>query len=123
MPTEPQPTTLFDVIHRAVAVCDQSGKDADLGELLQRFEDADEPIGDPAATRDRIYEEVGAIDPQAEDGAIQTAVAVAVYLCFRPELAGNDPLPLIKAALANEHHGEIPDEITAFLATSGISLD
>ena len=122
MPTEPQPTTVFDVVHRAVAVCDASGQDADLGELLERFEDADEPIGDPNATRDRIYEEVGAIDPQEEDGPIQLATAVAVYLCFRPELASNEPAQLIRAAVAAEFSDGVPEPVEQFLAASGVEV-
>lgn len=122
MPTEPQPITLFDVVHRAVAVCDQSGVDADLGELLQRFEDADEPVGDPEAARDRIYEEVGALDPQEEDGPIQLAEAVAVYLCFRRDQADREPGQLLRAAVANEFPDGVPEPVERYLAESGVAI-
>ena len=40
MPTEPNPITVFQVVHLAVEVCDPGGDDADLADLLVRFEDA-----------------------------------------------------------------------------------
>lgn len=47
MPTEPQPVTLAQVVRRAVEVCDPQDTDADLGDVLVRFEDADELSDDP----------------------------------------------------------------------------
>src|SRR4051794_32820643 len=102
MSTEPQPITLFAVVSRAVAVCDESGVDAGLGELLARFEDADEPVGDPEVARERIYEEIGALDPQEEDGPLQLAGAVAVLLCFRRDQADLPAARLIDQAVAAE---------------------
>ncbi|MCW2998782.1 MAG: hypothetical protein JWN65_2331 [Solirubrobacterales bacterium] len=120
MPTEPAPVTLFDVASRAVAVCDQSGVDSDLGEFLERFEDADVPIGDPVAVRERIYEEVGALDPQEEDGPIQLATAIAVYLCFRRDQLDDPPAKLIRLAVAAEFHDQLPDVVEEFLMESGV---
>jgi hypothetical protein len=124
MGTDPPPLTLFEVVHRAVAVCDQSGVDADLGEYLERFEDADEPIGDPAAARERIYEETGALDPQEEDGPIQLAAAIAVYLCYRRTETQDEPLKLIRLALAAEYNGptHVPPVIARFLEDSGVEV-
>ncbi len=121
MPTEPQPVTLFDVVSRAVAVCDQSGVDADLGELLERFEDADAPIGDQEVARQRIYEEVGALDPQEEDGPLQLAAAVAVYLCFKRDHVDQAPAQLIRLAVNAEYHEDIPDVVEEYLTASGIA--
>jgi hypothetical protein len=120
MPTEPPPVTLFDVASRAVAVCDQSGVDADLGEFLERFEDADVPIADPATVRDRIYEQVGALDPQEEDGPIQLATAIAVYLCFRRDQLDDPPAQLIRLAVAAEFHDDLPDVVEEYLMESGV---
>jgi hypothetical protein len=120
MPTEPEPVTLFDVVSRAVAVCDQSGVDADLGELVERFEDADAPIGDQEAARERIYEEVGALDPQEEDGPLQLAAAIAVYLCFKRDHVDQPPAQLIRLAVSAEYHEEMPEVVEEFLAASDI---
>jgi hypothetical protein len=120
VPTDPQPLTLFDAVARAVAVCDQSGVDAGLGEFLARFEDADEPIGTAAVARDRIYEELGALDPQEEDGALQLAAAVAVYLCFRRDHADHPPAQLIRQAVAAEFSDDTPETVTLYLQQSGL---
>jgi hypothetical protein len=42
MPTEPHPDTTAEAVHRAVEVCEAGEVDGRLGELLARFEDADE---------------------------------------------------------------------------------
>ncbi|MCW3017494.1 MAG: hypothetical protein JWO02_4586 [Solirubrobacterales bacterium] len=120
MLTEPPAVTLFDVVSRAVAVCDQSGIDADLGELVERVEDADAAIGDPVEARDRIHEEVGALDPQEEDGALQLATAIAVHLCFRQDHLEERPTQLIRLAIASEYHDELPEIIEEFLVESGV---
>jgi len=44
MPTEPQPLTLAQLVHRAAEVTDPDGADEDVVELSQRFEDADWPV-------------------------------------------------------------------------------
>jgi len=48
MPTDPQPVTLSEVVHRAVEVFDPDGGEG-LDDLLARFEDADEPLSSTAA--------------------------------------------------------------------------
>lgn len=122
MPTDPQPVTLLDVVARAVAVCDQSGTDAAMGDVLRRFEAVDEPIGVPEDARDRIYEELGALDPQEEDGALQLARAVAVYLCFRREQLDAAPGRLVREAVAAEFRGDVPQPVRAYLETSGLPV-
>jgi hypothetical protein len=109
-------------VARAVAVCDPTGTDTGLGELLERFEDTDEPIGAPGVARDRIYEGLGALDPQEEDGALQLAAAVAVYLCFRRDHTGHPPAQLIRQAVAAEFHGGTPTVVEDFLAASDIAV-
>ena len=81
MPTDPQPVTLAQVVHRAVLAVDPDGH-AGLEDLLVRFEDDEEPLGSTGAeiAAQRIAEEAGKLDPQAEDPAVQLAAAVATYL-------------------------------------------
>jgi hypothetical protein len=121
MPTEPQPVTLRDVVFRAVDVCDESGVDAGLGELLERFEDADEPVGNPSVARARIDEALGALDPDASDGALQTAGAVAVYLAYRRDEVGDAPGELLRLAVRAEFDGDPPDPVAQFVAGAGVS--
>jgi len=46
MPAQPrpEPPTVAQAVHRAAEVCDPEGQDADVGDLLAWFEDADEPL-------------------------------------------------------------------------------
>jgi hypothetical protein len=115
MPTDPEPLTLYGAVARGVAALDPDGNDTGLGELLERFEDADEPIGDPEAASERIYEELGALDPEAEDGTLQVAAAIAVYLCFRRDEADQPPERLIELAVAAEFSDGVPESVRAVI--------
>src|SRR5947209_4906103 len=75
MPTEPQPVTLFQVVHRAATVVDPDGVDADVTDFLTRYEDADEPVTAVVDIEQRLAEAAGALDPQQESGPLQVAVA------------------------------------------------
>ena len=81
---DPEPVTLSAVVHRAVVVVDPEG-DAGLEDLLEPFEDDDEPLGGHGAeiAAQRIAEEAAALDPEGEDPGVQLAAAVATYLAFR----------------------------------------
>ena len=64
MPTEPEPVTLASLVHRAVAAVDPEGH-AGIEDLLERFEDDDEPLGSYGAeiAAQRIAEEAGNARP------------------------------------------------------------
>ena len=44
MPTEPAPTTLSEVVRRAVEICEPDGLSGDMERFMLEFEDRDEPI-------------------------------------------------------------------------------
>src|SRR5919112_476429 len=121
MPTDPQPVTLSEVVHRAVEVVDPDGGEG-LDDLLVRFEDADEPLSSTLAesAAQRIAEGVGALDPQQEDGAVQMAGAVATYLAYRRDEVDEDPGALLTLAARAEFEGEPPDVVRDWLADAGI---
>jgi hypothetical protein len=123
MPTEPQPVTLAEVVHRAVIVVDPEGQ-AGLDDLLIRFEDADEPLGSDRApaVAQRIAEQVGALDPQAEDPAVQMAGAVATYLAFRRDEVDEEPRALLELAARAEFDRHPPDGVRELLAERGVEL-
>jgi hypothetical protein len=123
MPTDPQPVTLAQVVHRAVTVVDPEG-DAGLEDLLARFEDDDEPIGPDTApvVAQTIAEEAGALDPQAEDPAVQLAAAVATYLAFRRDEVDEEPRELLALAARAEYDGSPPAEVGALLADLGVAV-
>lgn len=123
MPTEPEPVTLSEVVRRAVQVVDPTGSEG-LDDLLERFEDADEPLSSGLAdtAAQRIAEETGALDPQEEDGAVQMARAVATYLAYRRDEVGEEPGALLELATRAEYNGNPPAIVRSWLAEQGIEL-
>jgi hypothetical protein len=123
MPTDPQPVTLAQVVHRAVVAVDPDGH-AGLEDLLVRFEDDDEPLGSTGAeiAAQRIAEEAGKLDPQAEDPAVQLAAAVATYLAFRRDEIDGEPGELLALAARAEFDGQPPDDVRSLLAERGVEL-
>jgi hypothetical protein len=123
MPTEPEPVTLSQIVHRAVEVVDPDGGEG-LDDLLERFEDADEPLSAAGAdsAAERIAEGVGALDPQQEDGAVQMAGAVATYLAYRRDEVDEDPGALLELAARAEFEGNPPEPVRGWLADVGIEL-
>src|SRR3954452_19636962 len=123
MPTEPEPVTLSEIVHRAVSVVDPDGGEG-LDDLLERFEDADEPLSSVNAdsVAQRIAEGIGALDPQEEDGAVQMAGAVATYLAYRRDELEGAPGALLELAARAEFDGRPPEPVRAWLADVGIEL-
>jgi hypothetical protein len=123
MPTDPPPVTLAQVVHRAVVVVDPDGH-AGIEDLLERFEDDDEPLDSTGAeiAAQRIAEEAGALDPQAEDPAVQLAAAVATYLAFRRDEIDEEPGELLTLVARAEFDGDPPADVRALLAERGVEL-
>jgi hypothetical protein len=123
MPTEPEPVTLAEAVHRAVVVVDPDGN-AGLDDLLARFEDDDEPLDSTSAqiAEQRIAEEAGKLDPQAEDPAVQLAAAVATYLAYRRDELDEEPRALLELAARAEFEGHPPAGVDELLAERGVQL-
>ena len=121
MPTEPDPITLSQIVHRAVEVCDPSGTDADLADFFLRFEDADEPVTALEDPEQRFAEAAGALDPQGEIPALQMAVAVATYLAFRRDQLDEDGEDLLLHASRAEFNGNPPPAVANWLDEQGVS--
>jgi hypothetical protein len=123
MPTDPDPVTLAEAVHRAVVVVDPEGS-AGLEDLLVRFEDDDEPLDSTSAqiAEQRIAEEAGKLDPQAEDPAVQMAAAVATYLAYRRDELDEDPQRLLELAARAEFEAHPPAGVEDLLAERGVQL-
>jgi hypothetical protein len=123
VPTEPEPVTLADVVRRAVEICDPDG-DEGLADLLERFEDDDEPLSSTRAAiaEQRIAEAVGALDPQSEDPAVTMAGAVATYLAYRRDELDDDPADILKLAARAEFDGSPPELVREWLAERGVEV-
>jgi hypothetical protein len=123
MPTNPEPVTLSETVHRAVVVVDPEGN-AGLEDLLARFEDDDEPLDSTSAqiAEQRIAEEAGKLDPEAEDPAVQMAAAVATYLAYRRDELDEEPRTLLELAARAEFEGHPPEGVEELLAERGVQL-
>ena len=112
--------TLFAIVHRAVEVADPTGANDGAADLLRRFEDRDEPIGDPASAEQLIAEVKGAIDPQDEDPVVTMAAAVATYLAYRRDELNDDPEDLLVLSARAEFDGKPPEPVASWLEEQGL---
>lgn len=121
MPTEPQPVTMAQVVHRAVQVCEDSTSES-LDELLERFEDDDEPISAIEDVQERLDETLGPLEFDDGDGALTMARAVIVYLAHRRDEIDADAAELLRLAARAEFGGHPPDPAARWLASQGITI-
>ena len=122
MPTEPNPVTLAQIVHRAGEVVDPQGSDAEISDFVVRFEDDDEPVTAVEDVEERIAETAGAIDPQQESGPVQVAAAVATYLAFRRDETGGEPDELVRLAVRAEFDGKPPKPVSKWLELNEIEV-
>ena len=121
MPTEPQPVTLAQLVHRAAEITDPGGADDDVTALMQRFEDADWPVsGILESLEQRMAEAAGALDPQEESPGLQMAAAVTVYLGHRRDEVDEQPDHVLRMAARAEYDGNPPAHVAQWLETAGI---
>jgi hypothetical protein len=114
--------TLFAIVHRAAEICDPDGTAEGVAELLRRFEDRDEPIGEPAEADQIIAEAKGAIDPQDEDAVVMMTAAVATYLAYRRDEVDDDRADLLVLAARAEFDGNPPEPVASWLARQGLEV-
>ena len=114
--------TVFEVVQRAVAVCDPDGDDELIADLLLAFEDRDEPVT-ALDERDRTFfetaERVAGTLPSA---GVDMAAAVATYLAFRRDELGDDDDDLLRLAARAEYGDEPPAEIRDWLRDVGVAV-
>ena len=122
MPTEPDPITLAQVVHRAVEVCDPDGTDEDLAELLLRFEDADEPVTAVEDVELRMAEAVGSLDAEGDSAGLEMAAAVATYLAHRRDELDQEPEELLRLAARAEFDGSPPEAVVGWLEERGVGV-
>ena len=121
MPTEPQPVTLAQLVHRAAEITDPEGADDDVIQLALRFEDADWPVSGILDTiEQRMAEAAGALDPQEDSPGLQVAAAVAVYLAHRRDELEEDAADVLRLAARAEFNGNPPANVADWLQSSGI---
>jgi hypothetical protein len=114
--------TLFAIVHRAAEVCDPDGAEDGASALLERFEDRDEPVADPALAEQEIAEAKGAIDPQDEDPVATMTAAVATYLAYRRTELERDREELLVLAARAEFDGKPPEPVAGWLEAQGVEV-
>jgi hypothetical protein len=122
MPTNPAPITLFEVAKRAVEVSDPDDADPRLGELLEQFEDADEPVTAVENLEERVAIAVEGVDIEIEDPAVSMAAATILYLARRRDELKDDPESILRLAARAEWRGDPPDGVRDWLADRGVEI-
>jgi len=121
MPNEPDPVTLAQLVHRAAEITDPDGADADVTELMLRFEDADWPVsGILDSIEQRMAEAAGTLDPQEDSPGLQVAAAVTVYLAHRRDELEEDPVHVLRMAARAEFDGNPPAHVAGWLQDAGV---
>jgi hypothetical protein len=122
MPAEPQPITLFEVAKRAVEVSDPDDRDSRLGDLLERFEDADEPVTAVQNLEERVAIAVEGVDVEIGDPAVSMAAATILYLAHRRDELHDEPHKILRLAARAEWKGDPPEAVRDWLADRGVEV-
>jgi hypothetical protein len=122
MPAEPQPITLFDVAKRAVEVSDPDDRDSRLGDLLEQFEDADEPVTAVQNLEERVAIAVEGVDVEIGDPAVSMAAATILYLAHRRDELHDEPRKILRLAARAEWKGDPPEAVRDWLADRGVEV-
>jgi hypothetical protein len=120
VPTEPRPISLFDIVKRAVDICDPDDSDERLGRLLEQFEDDDEPVTGIENLEERVAIAVEGVDVEIEDPAVSMATAVIIYLAHRRDELHDDPDKVLRMAARAEYKGDPPEQVVEWLADRGV---
>jgi hypothetical protein len=122
MPTNPEPITLFEIVKRAVEICDPTGADDRLSQLLLQFEDADEPVTAVQNLEERLAIAEEGADLELEDAAVSMAVATILYLAHRRDELGDEPHKILRLAARSEWQGDPPELVRDWLTERGVEV-
>ena len=122
MPAEPQPISLFEVARRAIEVSDPDDRDSRLGDLLEQFEDADEPVTAIQNLEERVALAVEGVDVEIDDPAVSMAAATILYLAHRRDALHDQPHKILRLAARAEWKGDPPEAVRDWLAGRGVEV-
>jgi hypothetical protein len=122
VPTNPRPTSLFDVAKRAVEISDPTDADGRLGDLLAQFEDDDEPVTAVENLEERVAIAVEGVDVEIEDPAVSMAAATILYLAHRRDELHDEPRKILRLAARAEWKGDPPEAVRDWLADRGVEI-
>jgi hypothetical protein len=113
---------LFDLAKRAVEITDPDDTDPRLGELLEQFEDADEPVTAIQNLEERLAIAAEGADVEIDDPAVSMATAAILYLAYRRDELHDEPHRILRLAARAEWKGDPPEAVVDWLADRGIEL-
>jgi hypothetical protein len=122
MPRDPDPITLFEVVKRAVEICDPPGDDPRLGDLLAQFEDDDEPVTAIQNLEKRVATAVEGVDVELDDPAVSMAAGTILYLAYRRDELNDEPHKILRLAARAEWKGDPPTPVRDWLAERGVEV-
>jgi hypothetical protein len=122
MPTEPEPITLFEIVKRAVEICDPNDSDERLDRFLLQFEDADEPVTAIENLDERLALATEGVDVELTDPAVSMAVATVQYLARRRDELGDEPNKILRLTARAEWQGNPPEGVRDWLSDRGVKV-
>jgi hypothetical protein len=114
--------TLYEVARRAIDVADPTGADERLGALLERFEDADEPVTAVQNLGERVAIALEGVDVEIEDPAVSVAAATILYLAHRRDELDADAEHILRLAARAEWKGDPPEDVLEWLGERGVAI-
>jgi hypothetical protein len=118
MPTDRESITLSELVRRAAAIVDPPGEDEAVEEFTVRHEDADQPV---RGLLDGLQERI--LWGADEDAPIVMAQAVTLYLAHRLDDFENTPEHILLHAARAEFDGRPPENVKAWLADQGVTMN
>jgi hypothetical protein len=122
MPTEPDPITLSEVARRATEIVDPQGTDDDIVHLYTQLEDDDRPITSVQGLEGRLALAQEGLEDDAENPAVDIAVATILYLAHRRDELEDDPADVLRLAARAEWQGRPPTAVQDWLTERGVTV-
>jgi hypothetical protein len=122
MPTEPDPITLSEVVRRATEIVDPNGVDDDVTHFYTQLEDDDRPITTVQNLEERLAFAQEGLETDADNPAIDIAVATVLYLAHRRDELEDDAEDVLRLTARAEWKGHPPAAVQNWLEERGVTV-
>jgi hypothetical protein len=122
MPTEPDPITLSEIARRATEIVDPNGVDDDVTHFYTQLEDDDRPITTVQNLEERLAFAQEGLETDADNPAIDIAVATVLYLAHRRDELEDDPADVLRLTARAEWKGHPPAAVQNWLEERGVTV-
>jgi hypothetical protein len=122
MPTEPDPITLSEIARRATEIVDPNGADDDVIHFYTQLEDDDRPITTVQNLEERLALAQEGLDDDAENPAVDVAVATILDLAHRRDELEDDPEDVLRLTARAEWKGHPPAAVQNWLEERGVTV-